>query len=328
MVLASEKGWPYSWHTIQDLPKDVFVNCEVERAWQIVEGDLTAWFSPHGGTDFKPEQRALIGTPGMGKSVAAGSYLLYQPLHCDVKKLQMVVYFIADRTFLFDKTSRAVTRYSDEDMCVSELRSLRGHGRNVYIIYDVAKEGTPPPRHFAPSTGWGMIAVSSPNVGNYGEWAKQLKAARIIVNCPDEMDVRAMCAWITRDGTAEKKAEYWRMVKERMDNVGPIPRHIFDANEFIAHSAAIEDALDGIKSRDGERHFTHGGVRLWDTENPPQRVVRVVRGRGEVGAEGFLNAPISVCLGRRIPQYLGKRDECEGYFFSLAIAGEEEYSFV
>ncbi|PWU84318.1 putative retrotransposon hot spot protein (RHS) [Trypanosoma cruzi] len=107
-----------------------------------------------------------------------------------------------------------------------------------------------------------------------------------------------------------------------MDNVGPIPRHIFDANEFIAHSAAIEDALDGIKSRDGERHFTHGGVRLWDTENPPQRVVRVVRGRGEVGAEGFLNAPISVCLGRRIPQYLGKRDECEGYFFLLLLLGK------
>ncbi|PWV01166.1 putative retrotransposon hot spot protein (RHS) [Trypanosoma cruzi] len=38
MVLASEKGWPYSWNTIQDPPKDVFVNCEVERVWQIVRG--------------------------------------------------------------------------------------------------------------------------------------------------------------------------------------------------------------------------------------------------------------------------------------------------
>ncbi|ESS70432.1 retrotransposon hot spot (RHS) protein [Trypanosoma cruzi Dm28c] len=55
MVLASEKGWPYSWHTIQDLPKDVFVNCEVDRAWQTVKRDLTKWFSPHGGTDFTPE---------------------------------------------------------------------------------------------------------------------------------------------------------------------------------------------------------------------------------------------------------------------------------
>ncbi|PWU86887.1 putative retrotransposon hot spot protein (RHS,) [Trypanosoma cruzi] len=37
MVLSLEKGWPYSWHTIQDLRKDVFVNCEVDRAWQIVK---------------------------------------------------------------------------------------------------------------------------------------------------------------------------------------------------------------------------------------------------------------------------------------------------
>ncbi|PWV15234.1 putative retrotransposon hot spot protein (RHS) [Trypanosoma cruzi] len=86
MVLASYKGWPYSWNTIQDLPKDVFVNCEVERLWQIVKGDLTAWSSPHGGTDFTPKQRVLIGTPGIGKSVAAGSYLLYQLLHYDAEE--------------------------------------------------------------------------------------------------------------------------------------------------------------------------------------------------------------------------------------------------
>ncbi|EKG08010.1 retrotransposon hot spot (RHS) protein, putative, partial [Trypanosoma cruzi] len=78
MVLASEKGWPYSWHTIQDLPKNVFVNCGVDRVWQIVRGDITAWFSPHGVTEFKFERRVLIGTPVIGNSVAADSYLLYQ----------------------------------------------------------------------------------------------------------------------------------------------------------------------------------------------------------------------------------------------------------
>ncbi|KAF5219817.1 retrotransposon hot spot (RHS) protein [Trypanosoma cruzi] len=111
MVLASEKGWPYSWNTIQDLPKDFFVNCEVDRVWQIVKGDLTAWFSPHGGTDFTPERRLLIGTPGIGKSVAAGSYLLYQLLHCDVEKSQVVVHCFGGRdAYLSDKTTRAVTR--------------------------------------------------------------------------------------------------------------------------------------------------------------------------------------------------------------------------
>ncbi|PWV17794.1 putative retrotransposon hot spot protein (RHS) [Trypanosoma cruzi] len=214
MVLASEKGWPYSWNTIQDLSKDVFVICEVERVWQIVKGDLTAWFSPHGGNDCKPERRVLIGTPGIGNSVAAGSYLLYQLLHCDAKKNQVAVHcFGGGDAYVSDKTTRVVTRYGDEDMCILELRSLRGHGRNVYIIYDVAKEGTPPPGHFAPTSGWGMIAVSFPKVTNYDEWAKQLQAARIIVNCPDEMDVKAMCAWMTRDETKEKQAECWKEVK-------------------------------------------------------------------------------------------------------------------
>ncbi|RNC39275.1 retrotransposon hot spot (RHS) protein, partial [Trypanosoma cruzi] len=103
--------------------------------------------------------------------------------------------------------------------------------------------------------------------------------------------------------------ECWKMVEERMEKVGPIPRYIFDANKFIAHSAAIEDALDGIKSRDGEKHFIPRGVRLWYSENPSQKLVRIVRARGEVGTDGFLNAPISFCLGRRIPHYFGKRDE-------------------
>ncbi|PWU90840.1 putative retrotransposon hot spot protein (RHS) [Trypanosoma cruzi] len=111
MVLASEKGWPCSWNTIQDLPKDIFVNCEVDRVWQIVRGDLTAWFSPHGETDFTPKRRVLIGTPGIGKSVAAGSYLLYQLLHCDVEKLQVVVHcFGGGDAYVPDKTTRAVTR--------------------------------------------------------------------------------------------------------------------------------------------------------------------------------------------------------------------------
>ncbi|EKG02327.1 retrotransposon hot spot (RHS) protein, putative [Trypanosoma cruzi] len=127
MVLASEKGWPYSWNLIQGSSNDFFVNCEVDRVWQIVKGNLTAFFSPHGMTDFTPERRVLIGTPGIGKSMAAGSYLLYQLLHCDAEKLQVVVHcFGGGDAYVSDKTTRAVTRCSDEDMCISELRILRG----------------------------------------------------------------------------------------------------------------------------------------------------------------------------------------------------------
>ncbi|KAF5217678.1 hypothetical protein ECC02_009453 [Trypanosoma cruzi] len=310
MVLASDKGWPYSWKLEENKStRDCYVNCEVERVWQTVRNDLTEWFSSHGRTDFKPKRRLLIGTPGIGKSMAAGSYLLYQLLHCDAKKLPVVVYsFGGSTTYVFDKTIKTVTRYVGGEASKEFLRDLCRRGMKGYIIYDVAKKGTPPEEYFLPGTGWGMIVVSSPNVRNYDKWEKQKRAARIIMNCPDEMDVKAMCAWMKRDGTADDQAEYWKMVKERIEKVGRLPRYIFDANEFIAHSAAIQSALDGIKSRDGEKHFTHGGVRLWDSENPFQKLVRIVRARGKFGAEGFLNAPISFCLGRRIPHYFGKRD--------------------
>ncbi|EKG02233.1 retrotransposon hot spot (RHS) protein, putative [Trypanosoma cruzi] len=278
MVLTSDKGWPYSWHTIQDLPKDVFVNCEVERVWQIAKGGLTAWFSPHGRTDFKPERRLLVGTPGIGKSMAAGSYLLYQLLHCDVEKIQVVVHcFGGGDAYVSDKNTKIVTKYSDEDMCISELRSLRGHGRNAYIIYDVSKEGTPPPRHFAPTSGWGMIAVSFPKVTNYDEWAKQLQAARIIVNCPDETDVKAMCAWITRDETKEKQAECWKEVKKHMYLLGPIPRHVFDEEAFTERCGAVEFALQSINEGTVKEHFSRGGESPWYSEDPSHKLVKVVR---------------------------------------------------
>ncbi|RNC52888.1 retrotransposon hot spot (RHS) protein [Trypanosoma cruzi] len=77
MVLTSDKGWPYSWgQGLNEFIHDCYVNCEVERVWQIVKGDLTELFSTDGRTDFTPKRRVLIGTPGIGKSMAAGSYLL------------------------------------------------------------------------------------------------------------------------------------------------------------------------------------------------------------------------------------------------------------
>ncbi|ESS59372.1 putative retrotransposon hot spot (RHS) protein [Trypanosoma cruzi Dm28c] len=183
-------------------------------------------------------------------------------------------------------------------MCISELRSLRGHGMKGYIIYNVAKEGTPPPRHFAPTSGWGMIAVSFPRVTNYDEWAKQLQAARVIVNCPDEVDVKAMCAWITRDETKEKQAECWKEVKKHMYLLGPIPRHVFDEEAFKERCGAVRFALHSINEGTVKEHFSRGGESPWYSEDPSHKPVKVVR---EIYAGGvtLFNAPISACLEER-----------------------------
>ncbi|PWV20822.1 putative retrotransposon hot spot protein [Trypanosoma cruzi] len=74
MVLTSDKGWPYTLNLLRGAGNDFFINCEVDRVWQIVERDLTEWFSNFDLTlNPSPLLRVLVGTPGIGKSMAAGS---------------------------------------------------------------------------------------------------------------------------------------------------------------------------------------------------------------------------------------------------------------
>ncbi|PWU90303.1 putative retrotransposon hot spot protein (RHS) [Trypanosoma cruzi] len=230
--------------------------------------------------------------------MAASSYLLYQLLHCDAEKLQVVVHcFGGGDAYVSDKTTRAVTRCSDEDMCVSELRSLREHVRNVYITYGVAKEGTPPPRRFAPTSGWGMIAVSFPKVTSYDEWAKQLQAARVIVNCLDEVDVKAMCAWITRDETKEKQAKYWKEVEntcifwDRFHVTSLMRRRLGKAVE------PVRFALQSINEVTAKEYFSRGGESPRYSEDPSHKPVEVVREIYAGGGDPFQCTDI--CLPSR-----------------------------
>ncbi|PBJ77382.1 retrotransposon hot spot (RHS) protein [Trypanosoma cruzi cruzi] len=308
MVLTSEKGWPYTMNGLHGAGNDLCVNCEVERVWQIVLGDLTKWFSNFDLTlNPSPLPRVLIGTPGIGKSMNAGSYLLYQLLQYDVKKLQVVVHCFGITMYVFDKTAKTVTKYVGNEISIVVLYGLRQCGMKGYIIYDVARQGTPPDTGLAPSSGWGMIVVSSPNVDNYDGWEEQVKASRIIMNCPDEKDVKAMCAWIKRGLEPDKQAEYWKMVEKHMDKVGPIPRYIFDEKIYIDRLGAVDAALLGIKPTDVEEYFTMRGSRLWYSEDPSQKLVKVVREITEEGAEVFFNASICDDIGFRIAERLEKK---------------------
>ncbi|EKF99798.1 retrotransposon hot spot (RHS) protein, putative [Trypanosoma cruzi] len=153
MVLAWDDGWPYTMNGPHRAGNDLCVNSEVDRVWRIVKGDVTAWFSPHGKADFKPKKRVLIGTPGIGKSMAAGSYLLYQLLHYDVEKLQVVVHCFGIKMYVFNKTTKIVTKYVGNKTSKSVLGGLWQSGMKGYIIYDVARKGTPPDTDIAPPNG-------------------------------------------------------------------------------------------------------------------------------------------------------------------------------
>ncbi|PWU97906.1 putative retrotransposon hot spot protein (RHS) [Trypanosoma cruzi] len=125
MVLTSDKGWPYTLNVLHGAGNDLCVNCEVDRVWQIVERDLTKWISNfHLTLNPSPLPRVLIGTPGIGKSMAAGSYLLYQLLHYDVEKIQVVVHCFGETAYVFDKTTKTVTKYVGEITSIVVLGGL------------------------------------------------------------------------------------------------------------------------------------------------------------------------------------------------------------
>ncbi|RNC51787.1 putative retrotransposon hot spot (RHS) protein, partial [Trypanosoma cruzi] len=308
MVLTSDKGWPYTMNLLHGTGNDLCVNCEVERAWQIVKGDLTKWFSTfHLTLNPSPLPRVLIGTPGIGKSMNAGSYLLYQLLHYDVEKIQVVAHCFGSVMYVFDKTAKTVSKYVGSEISIVVLGGLWQCGMKGYIIYDVAKKGTPPDTGFAPSTGWGMIVVSSPKLTNYDEWEKQAGASRIVMNCPDEMDVKAMCTWMKRGLDKDEQAGYWKKVKKRMKKVGPIPRHVFDEDKYIIRLGAVNAALVAIKDIDVGEYFTLGEEKEWYSKNPSHKLVKIVRARTKKGVEVFLNASISADVGLRLADRLAKK---------------------
>ncbi|RNC54802.1 retrotransposon hot spot (RHS) protein [Trypanosoma cruzi] len=119
------------------------------------------------------------------------------------------------------------------------------------------------------------------------------------------MDVNAMCAWITRDETKEKQAEYWKMVEKHMYLLGPIPRHIFDEGAFTERCGAVRFALQSINEVTVKEYFSRGS-KLSYSEDPCHKIVKIVRARTDEGAEVFLNASICADIGSRTADCLAK----------------------
>ncbi|EAN87975.1 retrotransposon hot spot (RHS) protein, putative [Trypanosoma cruzi] len=295
MVLTSDKAWPYSWGACE-FNRDCYVNCEVERVWQIVKGVVDKWSSGHGETDFTPDPCVLIGTPGIGKSMAAGSYLLYQLLHYDAEKLPVVVYYIADQTFLFDKTTKKLSEYLGKGSTLDVVDRLSWRGVKGYIIYDVAEEVYRPSVGL-PCNGWGMIVVTSPNENKYELWANQNLPLQIVMNCPDESDVKAMCVWEQRSKPPQQQAEYWREVKGRMDKVGPILRYIFDEQAYDDRIEKCHETVEETISPETQYYTGLGNFTMWCGNSVFHWLAKVVRIREEVCKGEFsLNLPISAHL--------------------------------
>ncbi|ESS56900.1 retrotransposon hot spot (RHS) protein [Trypanosoma cruzi Dm28c] len=300
MVLTSDKGWPYSWNRKGvESTRDCYVNCEVEQVWAFVKGDLTELLSIPRWTYIKPGRHVLIGTPGIGKSMAAGSYLLYQLLHYDAEQLPMVAYFIGSQSFLFDKITKTVSLYMDDPRIDDVVNIFSLRGVKGYIIYDVALASRQPPAGL-PCRGWGMIVVTPPNKNEYERWTKKMDAIEIVIDCPEENDVRAMCIWMKRNRPLQEQAEYWKEVSGRMNNVGPILRFIFGKQAYDDRIKACQQAVDGSTASELERNLGIGCCYSPIDSELSRKLVRVARVQRGYNFGSPLNVLISPHFEREI----------------------------
>ncbi|KEG11935.1 retrotransposon hot spot (RHS) protein [Trypanosoma grayi] len=320
MVLHSEKGWPYD--VFEELGEcDCYVTREVDRVWKIVETDIENWLVQNAGR-VRATLRLLIGTPGIGKSMGVGSYLLYQLLHYDKERLPVVAYFVAGKMYLFDKVRNQVRFYrsqTEAEAIISMLsKSVRG-----YIIYDVAKQGSEPSIDMPPST-WGMILLSSPNEVNFKGWEKQKRALRNIINCPSMSDLRAMSLWIHRDRPAEEQEKEWKVVEERINNVGPIPRYIFGSeSEYNGRLKAVETALTCITPSNAELYFgVHKGCS-WQGQDLCQMLGKITRYSAPGEAEYYCNDPLAPAIREAIRYRAGDALDTSAALMSLLLPFDE-----
>ncbi|RNE95385.1 retrotransposon hot spot (RHS) protein, partial [Trypanosoma conorhini] len=301
MLLSSEHKWPYSLRQGENI-EDCYINREVDRVWRIVQGDLEGEFGTEDLDLFDLRRRLVIGTPGIGKSMSVGSYLLYRLLHYDVKKLQVVVYcFGGDLAFVFDKEKQAVTAHEGVLNITGLMKYLVWQRKlKGYVIYDVDKKGYEPSWDYPPSDTWGVIVLSSPNEDNFKGWAKQKKAEMIIMNCPEELDVKAMCAWRTRDKSAAEQTNYWKMVEKRMGQIGPIPRHIFNGNAARTRVYQVERVLGLINASNADNYISVGEKEMVPANDASHKLVKTARMCRPGGVEGFANLPVCSDIGDQV----------------------------
>ncbi|RNC57293.1 retrotransposon hot spot (RHS) protein [Trypanosoma cruzi] len=137
------------------------------------------------------------------------------------------------------------------------VKDLSWRGMKGYIIYELGgRFGILPP--CLPPGEWVMIVVAPLEKTSYMHWASEKRAVRIIMNCPDESDVKAMCVWMKRNQPVQQQAEYWRELRGRMDKVGPILRYIFDEGNCNARIDGCHSFVDRTLFWGIERYFVFG----------------------------------------------------------------------
>ncbi|CCD20648.1 putative retrotransposon hot spot protein 4 (RHS4) [Trypanosoma vivax] len=332
MVLSCEDGWPYTQFRNEaanidnnaevgrggvlnaQKSEDVYIRREVVRVWYIVKEKMCAWYIER--KLVKPRTCIVIGTPGIGKSFACGSFLLYKLLHYDGGLLDVVAYFIRDSAYVIHNARPGVpgrvVKYSDQRVAVLKIKRMASCKRG-FVIVDISKKGEAPSREL-PTDCWPTVVLTSPDVNHYDQWMKDRNGKLIYVNCDDERDLKAFVAWRVLRGlpdktednaclwsdAEEKLKEQLKVLDERIKTVGPLPRFVLDADSYKSRHSQIGQAIRGT-ALDKTQYM--GILRMnseWKSDHVSHKLIKLVRVRGALNDETYRCVPLSSDIHEKV----------------------------
>ncbi|CCD20404.1 retrotransposon hot spot protein, (RHS), putative, (fragment), partial [Trypanosoma vivax Y486] len=329
MVVLSEDGWPYTQFNNEtrsvnsntasgkegllneEWSKAVYIRREVVRVWYIVEKAVRAWYIERKLVE--PRTCIVIGTPGIGKSFACGSFLLHQLLHYEGGLLDVVAYFVSKYCYVIHNARPgvpgSVVLYSDQRAAVLKINEM-AYCKRGFVIVDISQELKEPPRGL-PTNFWPTVVLTSPDVNHYEQWVKDRNDKLIYVNCDDERDLKAFVAWqklfplgqdagIT-DELCKEISDEWKRVKQRIEQVGPLPRFVFSRGSFGPRFVELDNAIDGITLNNKAQYM--GILRMdseWKPDHVSHKLVKLVRVRVGLNGETYRCVPLSSDIHERV----------------------------
>ncbi|KAH8604573.1 putative retrotransposon hot spot protein 4 (RHS4) [Trypanosoma vivax] len=232
---------------------DVVVRKESVRVWNIVRAGLDTWLVRN---ERPPTPFILVVSPGIGKSFGVGSHLLYEQLHYELGRLDVVTFLVLERMYIFylptGSEAGRVERYKKDDG-VERIFTVARVWCRGYMILDVKKGFDLPTR--LPARLWGSIVLSSPNK-NYKVWDEtNMGSSFLFINRHHAREMKAYFAWMRpadlaiAEGNAAVRAELeesWRVMEERMHEVGHAPRYVFNYENYGTRKEEAERALNTL----------------------------------------------------------------------------------
>ncbi|KAH8615371.1 putative retrotransposon hot spot protein 4 (RHS4) [Trypanosoma vivax] len=314
LVLTSAMGWPFTLFNTDTAADgtpfqmmdatDVVVRRESVRVWNIVRADLDAWLVRK---ERSPRSFVLVGSPGIGKSFGVGSHLLYELLHYAPGKLDVVTFLVREEIYIFYLPSGGeagrVECY-DKTPGVGRIKGFWRAGKRGYMILDAKKDVDLPTN--LPSESWGSIVLSSPNKKNYKVWDETNMCSRFLfINRYHAREMKAYFAWMRRadlaaaEGNAAVRAELeesWRIMEERMHEVGHAPRYVFNDAKYETRKEEAQAALNTLTTGNVSYFLrVFAGSVEWKNDGTTHSLVDLVRLEGGA-TERCGNRPVSVAV--------------------------------